>query len=218
MATRSLLAELLAAQAQAGGLPAELEAVGGVDAARRVRAGESFELVCLAREVIDALVAEGHLSPPRVDLVRSSVAVAVRLGDALPDLSSPAALRAAVEAAPSVAHSSGPSGAALLAWFERWGLMSALAPRLVQAPPGVPVGRLVAEGVAALGFQQLSELLPVQGITIAGLLPAELQVQTTFSAAVGAGSARPAQARELLQFLASPAHLPVRHRHGMDNA
>lgn len=218
MATRQLLTELFGLHAQRSGQPVALEAVGGVDAARRVKAGEGFDVVILASDAIDALLASGQLLPPRVDLVRSGVAVAVRQGDTAPDLSSADAVRAAVLAAPSVGYSTGPSGTALLGLFKRWGIFEAIEARLVQAQAGVPVARLVAQGQVALGFQQLSELIHVPGITIAGPLPPEIQVTTVFSAACGARSSRTDAVRELLAFLASPDTLAAKQRQGMDAA
>ena len=104
---------------------------------------------------------------------------------------------------------------ALSQLFARWGIADQIAPRMVQAPPGVPVGALVARGEVALGFQQLSELLHVPGITIAGPLPAAIQITTTFSAGVGAQSPQTDAARALLAYLASPQAADAKRRQGM---
>ena len=139
-------------------------------------------------------------------------------GAPLPDLSSEDAVRAAVLAAPSISLSTGPSGVALSKLFERWGIADQIAPRMVQAPPGVPVGSLVAKGEVALGFQQLSELLHVQGIQIVGPLPPAIQITTTISAGVGVLSSQPEAARALLAYLASPAAAEAKKKQGMNPA
>ena len=219
MATRALLAELAAAYPQQGGCRVDLEAVGGVDAARRVRAGEVFDAVVLAAKAIDELVAAGRIvAGSRVDLVRSGVAVAVRAGARRPDIGSEDALRRAVLAAPTLAYSTGPSGVHLQAVFERWGIAAEIAPRIVQAPPGVPVGTLVADGRVALGFQQLSELMHLPGIEVIGALPPEVQIITTFSGGVAATCRRPEAAAALLLWLAGPAAAGARARNGMEAA
>ena len=89
---------------------------------------------------------------------------------------------------------------------------------MVQAPPGVPVGSLVAKGEVALGFQQLSELLHVPGIQIVGPLPPAIQITTTFSAGIGALSQQPEAARALLAYLASPAAAEAKRKQGMEPA
>ena len=216
MATRQVLAELVAGFAQQSGQSAAIESVGGVDAAKRVQAGEAFDLVILATDAIDKLMAAGHLLPAsKVDWVHSGVAVAVRAGAPLPDISTEDAVRSAVLAAPSISYSTGPSGVALAQLFERWGIASDIASRMVQAPPGVPVGSLVASGEVALGFQQLSELLHVPGIAIVGPLPPAIQITTVFSAGVGALSQQPEAARALLAYLASPQAAEAKRRQGM---
>lgn len=219
MATRLVLNELAQAYQQRSSSPVAVESVGGVDAAKRVQAGEYFDFVVLAADVIDKLIVAGRVLPgSRVDLVNSGVAVAVKAGAPQPDISSEEALKKAVLAAASVGYSTGPSGVALARQFERWGIGAQLQGRLVQAPPGVPVGSLVARGEVALGFQQLSELLPLEGIAIVGPLPAAVQINTIFSAGVCAASAQPEAARSLLDFMASAAAADTKRRHGMETA
>ena len=219
MATRQLLSELTAAYAQRSGQVVAIASVGGVDAAKRVQAGEAFDMVILAADAIAKLVASGHLRADSVvDLVHSGVAVAVRAGTPQPDISSEDAVRQAVLAAPSLSYSTGPSGVALARLFERWGIAQQIRERIVTAPPGVPVGSLVAKGEVALGFQQLSELIHVDGITVVGPLPPAIQITTTFSAAMTTGCTRPAEVQALLDFMASPDAAPAKRRQGMEPA
>jgi molybdate transport system substrate-binding protein len=221
MATRALLDELLAAYSKPKrtGAPVALEAVGGVEAARRVSAGEPFDMVALASDAIDRLAAAGRVDAAgKVDLVRSGVGVAVRSGAARPDVATEDALRRAVQDAASIGYSTGPSGIALTALFKRWGIAGDIEGRLVQAPPGVPVGSLVARGDVALGFQQVSELLHVEGIDLLGPLPPPAQIVTVFSAAPCVGSARRDDVRALLDFMRSPESAEAKRRHGMEPA
>lgn len=219
MATRQLLAELAQAYERAGGAPVHFESVGGVDAAKRVAAGEVFDLVVLADDALERLLAGGHVvAGSRRDLVRSEVVAAVRAGAARPAIDTEAALRAAVQAAASIGYSTGPSGNALLQLIERWGLGDALRARLRQAPPGVPVGTLVARGEVELGFQQRSELMQLPGITVLGALPEPCAIVTIFSAGVGARAAQPDAARALIDFLCAPAAADLKRRHGMTPA
>lgn len=216
MATKGWLADLAGRfQAQAG-RPVVLESMGGVDAARRVQAGQSFDVVALGRDAIDGLMAGGHLvAGSAVDLARSPVAVAVRAGAPRPEIGDEDAVRRAVLDARRIGASTGPSGAALARLFDRWGIAAQIADRIVTPPPGVPVGTLVAGGVVELGFQQLSELARLDGIDVLGPLPAPIQIVTTFAAAVGAGAPQPAAGRALIAFLASPAAADSKRRHGM---
>jgi molybdate transport system substrate-binding protein len=190
-----------------------------VDAAKRVQAGEAFDGVILASDAIDKLVSGGQvLSGSRVDLVRSSVAVALKAGAPRPDISTESALRSAIVAAPTIGYSTGPSGVALVKLFERWGLLGTLQARIVQAPPGVPVGTLVARGEVALGFQQLSELMHLDGIEVLGVLPEPVSITTVFSAAVCAVSSQAEPLGRLLAFMASAEAAAVKRRHGMEPA
>lgn len=223
MATRQLLAELAVEFERRSGHRVLIESVGGVDAAKRVQAGEAFDVVLLAADAIDKMMAVGHLQPgSRVDLVRSPVAVAVKAGAPRPDIGTEAALKAAVLAAASISFSTGPSGVYLAQLFKRWGVADTVASRMVQAPAGVPVGALLASGQVALGFQQLSELMHLPGVDVLGLLPGDTAFITTFSAALGLGlqpgSAQHAAVSELLDFFNSPQAAETKRRHGMEPA
>ena len=221
MATRQVLAELTSAFSERTAHTVAIESVGGVDAAKRVQAGEDFDVAVLASDAIDKLIASGAIAAgSRVDLVRSGVAVAVRAGAALPDIASEEAVKRAVLAAKSLSYSTGPSGVALAKLFERWGIAEAVKDRTVQAPPGVPVGSLVASGEVALGFQQLSELLHVNGIAIVGPLPDAIQITTIFSAGLpvqrNADTARAAVVKSLLDYMASADAAAAKRRQGME--
>ena len=217
MATRLLLNELVQMYKQQTGLAVSIESVGGVDAARRVQSGESFDVVLLASDAIATLQASGHVAiGTALDWVRSGVAAAVRDGAPVPDFSDEAAVREAVLQAPSVSYSTGPSGVALAQLFDRWGITEAVRNRLVTPPPGVPVGSLVAKGEVALGFQQLSELLHVPGLHIVGALPPAIQIITTFSGAVASAASDAPAAQAFLAYLGSPQTAAAKRRQGME--
>ena len=219
MATRQVLAELVAQYRQATDIGIATESVGGVDAAKRVRAGEAFDVVVLAANVIDDLMEQGRIvRGSRVDLVRSGVAVAVRAGSPPIDVASEDAVRRAVAGAKSISYSTGPSGVHLAKLFERWGIADTIKDRIVQAPPGVPVGTLVADGSVELGFQQLSELIHLPGIDVLGPLPPDIQTITTFSGGLTTASTQPDAVRDLLRFMASPAAAAAKLRNGMEPA
>jgi molybdate transport system substrate-binding protein len=221
MATKQLLTDLVALyqnQHAPSGQTIEVESVGGVDAAKRVQAGEAFDLVILARNAMDALAAADKLDAHGVvDLVRSGVAVAVPSGATHPDISSGEAVKQAVLNAPTLGYSTGPSGVQLAQLFERWGIAGQIKSRIVQAPPGVPVGALIARGEVALGFQQLSEMLNVPGVDRVGMLPADIEIITTFSGAVARSCTQSGPAHELLAFFASPVCAASIQRNGMES-
>jgi molybdate transport system substrate-binding protein len=219
MATRLLLVDLVNGFQKRSGIRVAIESVGGLDAAKRVQAGEGFDFVVLASDAIDKLTASGHVQAgSRVDFARSGIAVAVRAGAPQPDISTEAALREAVRAAQSVSYSTGPSGVAVAKLFERWGMTPEIQSRLVQAPPGVPVGGLVARGEVALGFQQLSELMHLDGIAVLGPLPAEIQVTTTFSVGICTGSLQVGAVQALRAYMSSVDAAAALRSNGMSPA
>jgi molybdate transport system substrate-binding protein len=219
MATREVLRELARRYAAATSREVMTEAAGGVDVAKRVERGDSLEVVVLASTAIDKLIAAGKiLAGSRADLVKSGVAVAVRAGAPKPDIATEDALKRSVLAAATLSYSTGPSGTHLENTFARWGILAELKPRIVVPPPGVPVGSLVADGRAEIGFQQLAELANLPGIEVVGPLPPPVQIMTIFSGGIAATCSRPEAARALLDFMASPAAADAKRRHGMDAA
>lgn len=219
MATRELLAGLAPAFERQSGRVVAFESVGGVDAARRVGSGEPFDVVVLASDAIDRLVgARRVVAGSKVDLARSGIAVAVRSGAPRPEIGSEEAVRRAVLSARSVGSSTGPSGVALAGLFERWGIAAEIKDRIVRAPPGVPVGDLLARGEAELGFQQLSELIGLSGIDVIGPLPPAIQIITTFSAGLCTCSMQGDAVRSLLDFMASPLSADAKRHYGMEPA
>ena len=219
MAARELLRELADQYQAATGETVVTEAAGGVDVAKRIAAGESADVVVLSDTAIDKLIVEGKvLSGSRTDLVKSGVAIAVKAGAPRPDIGSEAAVKQAVLAAKSLSFSTGPSGVYLEKLFARWGILDSVKPRIVVPPPGIPVGTLVAQGDAELGFQQLSELMNLDGITVLGPLPPEIQTLTIFAGGIVAQGSDAARARALLDFMNTPATAATKQRQGMEPA
>jgi len=218
MATRLLLAGLAGQYERETGQRLAIAALGGVDAARRVEAGEAFDFAVLASAAIDRLAAGGHLVVAPTDVVRSGMAAAVAAGAAHPDIGTEGALRETILRAGRIGYSTGPSGKHLLGLLERWGVAEAVQPRLVMAQPGVPVASLIADGEVELGFQQLSELKDVPGVDVIGPLPDGAQLVTVFSAAVCAVSQQRQAAAGFLAFLASDRAEATKLAFGMEPA
>jgi molybdate transport system substrate-binding protein len=196
------------------GLKVDTEWLGMVDIMKRVKAGESADMLIASQKALGELKSLGKVAAV-VDLAKSGAAMAVKKGAKRPDIGSGEALKRALRDAKSIAYSSGPSGVYLVELIQKWGLAEELRPKSTQTPPGTAVGPLVARGEAEIGFQQMSELLPFSaGIDIVGPLPAEIQVITVFSGGVHVAAKEADAARALLDFLASSA--AVLRKHGME--
>ena len=152
----------------------------------------------------------------RVDLVKSPIGVAVKSGAPKPDISSPDALKRALLAAKTVAYSDSASGVHVSTeMFGKLGIADEMKDKAKKIP-ATPVAEIVARGDAEIGFQQISELLPVAGVDIVGPLPPELQKITTFSAGIATVSKEPDAGKALIAFLASPAARAAIVKSGMD--
>ena len=183
----------------------------------RLQRGEPVDVVILAGPALDELIEQGHaVAGSRVNLVRASIGMAVRAGAPRPDISSPDALTRTLINAKSIAYSASASGAYVSTeLFQRLGIADQIAGKSRKVE-GERVGDVVARGDAEIGFQQISELLPVPGIDYVGPLPPELQRVTVFSAGIAARAREPDAARALISFLASPAAAATIARSGLD--
>ncbi len=183
----------------------------------RLARGERADIVIVSAQALDALIAAGEIEPgTRRDLVLSRIGMAVRAGAPKPDISSVDALVRTLREAGSIAYSASVSGTYLATeLFPRLGLADEIAAkgRRIESER---VGTVVARGDAEIGFQQISELVSIEGIDFVGPLPDEAQRVSTFSAGIAAGAASPAAARELVAFLGSAALGPIVERYGLD--
>lgn len=176
----------------------------------RLKRREAADVVIVDDSALRQLVTDGLVrTDSRVELVRSRVGVAVKSGAPRPDISSVEGLRQALLAAPSIAVSASVSGSYLTSeLFPQLGIADAIATK-VKRIEVERVGSVVARGDAAIGFQQMSELLPVTGIDIVGPLPAAVQRVSVFSAGIVEQSSRQGLAAEFIRFLLSERARPV---------
>ena len=218
VAIKDAYLELAPAFEQATGHKVRTLWVPTVEMMTRLKTDEKVDLVLMSAAGIDELTKLGKLVPgTRVDVVKSGIGVAVRKGAPRPDLSSAESLKAALLAAKSISYSTGPSGVYLVGLFERMGIAEAIKPKIKQVQ-GVPVAELVARGEVELGFQQISEILPVAGAELAGPLPAQVQSITTFASALRPGAQAGEAALAWVKFLTAPGAAAVIRKHGLEPA
>jgi molybdate transport system substrate-binding protein len=190
-----------------------------VSVTKRVADGEVADVVMLPATQIDELIKRGKLDlVTRVDVATSGVGVAIRAGAPRIDASTPDGIRNALVAANRIAFSTGPSGVHIQRLIAGWGLTDQLKAKIVPPVPNVPIGEIVARGDADIGFQQVSELLPVKGIDYLGPLPARIQETTVFSAAVHKAAGPVDGAQALLKYLTAPEAAAIIRKTGMEPA
>jgi molybdate transport system substrate-binding protein len=183
----------------------------------RLKRGEPVDVVILAAPALDDLIQQGKVvAGSRVDLVRSSIGMVVRAGAPKPDIGTVDALKRALLDAKSIAYSASASGVYISTeLFQRLGIADQVkgkSKRIVSER----VGTVVARGEAEIGFQQISELLPIPGVDYVGPLPPEVQKVTVFSAGIAAGAKEPDAARALIKFFTSPAAAPTITKSGLE--
>jgi molybdate transport system substrate-binding protein len=183
----------------------------------RLARKEPADVVIMVGYALDKLIAEGKVIPDsRVELADSRIGMAVRAGGAKPDISTVDAFRKTLLEARSVAYSDSASGVYIKnELFRRMGIETQMQLKSTMIPK-IPVGSVVAKGDYQLGFQQVSELLPVPGIEFVGKIPESLQSVTRYAAGVPVSSQHPQEARQLLRFLASPAAAADMSSTGLD--
>jgi molybdate transport system substrate-binding protein len=171
----------------------------------RLERGESADVVIMVGYALSDLIKQGKVdADSRVDLAYSRIGMAVKAGAAKPDISTVEGLKSAMLNAKSIAYSDSASGIYIeRELFKKLGIEEQVKPkaRMIQK---TPVGSLVASGEFELGFQQVSEILPVQGIDFVARIPEQVQSITTFSAGIPVGARHPDAARALIRYLASP--------------
>lgn len=183
----------------------------------RLAKGERFDLYFLARAAIDDLTDQGFIRPGSgVDLVESHIGAMVRKDDPAPDIGSVEAFRATLLAAKSVAHAASASGIYLSTEvFPALGIAAEMK-ETARTVYSERVGSVVARGEADLGFQQISEILPIAGVKVIGRLPAPFRRPFRFGAALDARTEKVAAARHLMRFCASEEAAPVIRGTGLD--
>jgi molybdate transport system substrate-binding protein len=183
----------------------------------RLQRGEPVDVVIVDDAALEELIKGGKvLANSKVPLAQSKIGIAVRAGTPKPDISSVEALKRTLLQAASIAYSASVSGVYVSTeLFQRLGIADQVAAKSHRIDRE-RVGAVVARGEAEIGFQQVSELLPIQGIDFVGPLPPEVQRPTVFSAGVTTGAKEPDVARAFIKFLASPSASPVIVKNGID--
>ena len=189
--------------------------------ARRFSGGEPADLIVVDRKVLAELIEQGKVAAGGTDIARTGIGIAVRKGAPKPDVSSADALRRALLAAKSIGHTApaggGVTAAHVMGVFEKLGIAAEVTPK-VRLAAGGPNGRvsvLVSSGEAEIGLQQVSELMSNPEVEVIGMLPAELQQTTIYSAGVTANTRQAEAAKALIRHLAAPAAMTIYKSKGL---
>lgn len=183
----------------------------------RLNRGEPVDVVIVIESALEPLIKSGHvIADSRVQLAKSMIGIAVRKGAPKPDISTVAALKQTLLNAKSIAYSASASGTYISTeMFKRLGVADQVKDKAKRIE-SERVGAVVARGDAEIGFQQVSELLPIAGIDYVGLLPAEVQQVSIVSAAIATRSKASSAAKLLIDFLASPAAAATIQKTGLE--
>ena len=216
-AAQDFLIEMQPALEKATGHKVELIWANAGSVRMRMASGESYDVVIIVAPDIDLYIKHHQLAPgSRTDLMKTSVAVAVRAGAPHPDISSADAVKRTLLAARSIAYSSGTSGEYVAIMVEKLGIADKVMPKMTQVRQGVRVAGLLAKREVEIGLQQASELINEPGIDYLGPLPPELRKTTTYSAGIGIASKQPEAARALIKALISPEAVAAMKKHGLE--
>ena len=171
----------------------------------RLKRGEKIDVLIMVGYALDNLADEGKVKPgSRVVVANSAIGMAVRKGAPKPDISTVDGLRKALLEAKSIAYSDSASGVYIQnEMFKKLGIEDQMKGK-ARMIPAVPVGEVVARGEAEIGFQQIAELKPVEGLDLVGPLPPEMQQITIYKAGIPNAATNPAVAEDFIRFIASP--------------
>jgi molybdate transport system substrate-binding protein len=189
---------------------------------KRIEGGEAFDLAVLTPAAVNDLSTKGKfVAGSRTNLARVGVGVVVKDGTPKPDISSVEAFKRALLAAKSVAYidpaAGGSSGIYVSGLLDKLGVAAEVKPK-AKLIPGGAVAEHIARGEAELGIHQISEILPVKGITLVGPLPAEIQNYTVYAAGIGANAKEPEAAKALIGALSGAVAADVLKTKGMQAA
>jgi molybdate transport system substrate-binding protein len=189
------------------------------DLKARIDKGEAFDVTVLTSSLVEDLVKQGKLAPAsRATVARAGVGVAIKRGAVKPDIVTADAFRRALLASSSIAYvGTGITGSNMKRIFEKFGIADEMTAK-TKLISGMTAADAVAAGDAELGFGQISEIVSVNGVELAGPLPADIQVYTTFSGAVSATSKDASAADSLMKALTAPAAVPIIKAKGMEPA
>ena len=186
---------------------------------KRIDGGEAFDVAIITPAVVDDLAKKGRIVPgSRIDLAKVGMGVAIKEGAPAPDIGTVDAFKRTLLAAKSVAYidpkAGGSSGIYFDKLLDRLGIADQVRPK-AKLKAGGYVAELVANGEAEIAIHQISEIVPVKGVTLAGPLPAEIQNSTVYAGGIGAAAKDGAAAKALVAFLAGPAIDPILKSKGM---
>jgi molybdate transport system substrate-binding protein len=218
-APRGVLREMAPVFERVTGHRLVIESAFSTDLARRIEAGDPFDVAILPPDMADDLMRRNKLvAGSRVELGRTGMGVAVRMGAPKPDIGTVEAFRLALLAAPTVAYADGgTSGVQFHGILARLGIAEAMKPKLRPYPSGGAVDAL-ARGEADLVVIGISPILSAPAVTLLGWLPPELQSYIVFTGSIGAVARQPADAQTLLNLLTSPAAIALFKSQGFEPA
>jgi molybdate transport system substrate-binding protein len=187
---------------------------------RRIEGGEGFDVAVLTPAAVDDLAKKGKIAVgSRVNLAQVGVGVMVKAGAPAPDISTVEAFKRALLDAKSVAYidpaSGGSSGIYFAGLLDKLGLAEQVKAK-AKLKQGGYVADLIVGGEAELGVHQISEIVPVKGVTLVGPLPAEIQNITVYAAGASAAAQDSEAANALMKMLAGPATEAVLKAKGME--
>lgn len=182
----------------------------------KIDQGDAFDVAILTAPLTDALAKAGKVdAATRATITRAGLGVAVRAGAAKPDVSTDEALKRTLLNATSIGYNGvGASRAGSEAMLRKLGIADAVQSKIKLVDVSAPL--VVAKGEVEIGLSPISEILPIEGVQLAGPFPADLQSYLVFSAAVSAASKNADAAKALIKFLASPAATSVLKAKGME--